>query len=88
MIEFARFTIPQLKEELKKRDLRRTGTKADLVLRLTHFIDSERFTLFPKLPSTLSGGNLFFITTMSSTFMTWGNVWEICNDFECSLSRS
>jgi hypothetical protein len=42
MIDFAKLKIPELKEELKKRGLSRTGKKADLILRLTNFIEGEK----------------------------------------------
>lgn len=53
MIDWAKYTAEQLKAELKKRRLRRTGRKNVLVARLTEYCDNERFDLFPKLPAEL-----------------------------------
>lgn len=53
MIDFSQYKVRELKEELKKRGLNRTGKKADLVARLTKAVNDEAFPLFPKLPPEL-----------------------------------
>jgi hypothetical protein len=53
MIDFSQYKVRELKEELKKRGLNRTGKKADLVARLTKAVNDEVFTPFPKLPPEL-----------------------------------
>lgn len=50
MINWALYTVPEIKAELKSHGLVRTGRKADLVSRLTAFIENERFSNFPNLP--------------------------------------
>lgn len=53
MIDFSQYKVLELRKELKKRGLKRTGKKAHLVARLTKAVNDEAFMPFPKLPAEL-----------------------------------